>query len=605
MPFHPQNYPSERPIHPIDYLMQTAEKQWHLLMAKETFTLSEASDTYRKRRGRHPPPGFDKWFELARSNNALIIEDMWDQIYDDLSPFWGLEPKWIRKMLKHPEMDLRISVRNGNVTLVEKSGKEGAIADWMDIWGEMVNSTAKWLPDLDMALNGMDESRIVVPWETITEYINAERSTRNILPVKEVVAETSLFEEVIYEDEEDEEVKWIGYEQLLWDIARLGCPPDAASRNVSGSKDFSGPPPMPQSPPTYSYHGFVRNFTQSQDPCFQPDLAVSHGSFVEPVSQKHTTKLVPLFGGSKLPMNNEILIPPAMYWGDREHYSGGKFRGPPWDEKKNKMFWRGAGTGGRNRENNWTRFQRHRFVSMVNGTSVQLAEMNREGAGEGHKLSVLKSSSPTGNLGSSFFYMSEHSVRDLGSWLNNIVDAGLVYLECFPNPKHKATCPHTDAYFRPKKSVPMKKMYSSKYLADIDGNSYSGRYLALIRSTSVPIKATIYKEWHDSRLVPWLHFVPMDNSFVDIYGILDYFIGSGQSYTNEEGNEVLGGHDEAGKKIAMNGQEWADRVLRKEDMQLYVMRLLLEWARMCDEKRERLGFVGDLLNNDIDRYWKR
>jgi hypothetical protein len=37
-------------------------------------------------------------------------------------------------------------------------------------------------------------------------------------------------------------------------------------------------------------------------------------------------------------------------------------------------------------------------------------------------------------------------------------------------------------------------------------------------------------------------------------------------------------------------------VLRREDMLLYVWRLLLEFARVCDENRARLGYVDDLLS---------
>ena len=122
----------------------------------------------------------------------------------------------------------------------------------------------------------------------------------------------------------------------------------------------------------------------------------------------------------------------------------------------------------------------------------------------------------------------------------------------------------------------MKKQYNYKYLPDLDGNSFSGRYRGFLGSTSLPIKATIYDEWHDSRLVPWKHFVPMDNTYIDIYGIMAYF---------------LGGRDETAKQIAMEGKKWTETVLRREDMQIYVFRLLLEYARLCDDNRERLGWV--------------
>jgi hypothetical protein len=75
----------------------------------------------------------------------------------------------------------------------------------------------------------------------------------------------------------------------------------------------------------------------------------------------------------------------------------------------------------------------------------------------------------------------------------------------------------------------------------------------------------------------------MDNTFADIYGIMEFFIG----------NEKVGlaGHDAVAEKIAMEGKAWTERVLRKEDMQIYVFRLLLEYARLCDDSRDVLGWA--------------
>jgi hypothetical protein len=80
--------------------------------------------------------------------------------------------------------------------------------------------------------------------------------------------------------------------------------------------------------------------------------------------------------------------------------------------------------------------------------------------------------------------------------------------------------------------------------------------------------------------MPWVHFVPFDNSFVDFYGIMAYF---------------LGGRDLAARRIAEEGRAWAQKVLRREDMLMYVWRLLLEFARVCDDNKETLGYVGDLI----------
>ncbi|KAA8566747.1 hypothetical protein EYC84_009277 [Monilinia fructicola] len=70
---------------------------------------------------------------------------------------------------------------------------------------------------------------------------------------------------------------------------------------------------------------------------------------------------------------------------------------------------------------------------------------------------------------------------------------------------------------------------------------------------------------------------------------MQYFLG----YEGE--NFKVDGHDAEAEKIATAGQQWANKVLRREDMQIYVMRLLLEYARVSNDNRANLGFVKDLL----------
>jgi hypothetical protein len=66
-------------------------------------------------------------------------------------------------------------------------------------------------------------------------------------------------------------------------------------------------------------------------------------------------------------------------------------------------------------------------------------------------------------------------------------------------------------------------------------------------------------------------------------------------------DEPVPGHDAEAEKSAMAGRECSERVLRKEDMQVYVLRLLLEYARISDDNRDMLGFVGDLNATDWHR----
>ncbi|KAF2485127.1 hypothetical protein BDY17DRAFT_292982 [Neohortaea acidophila] len=556
--------------HPIDTLIQSATLEFNSLLSKETLTLHEAAEAYRKRRGRQPPPLFDKWFEFAQNSSAVIVEDFFDRIYHDLNPFWGMPAKEIREIAH--TFKGRISIRDGAVNWWTANQQP----EWLRQWSKMITPFASNLPDVDMPINEMDESRMVVEWATINEHMKRAEKTKRMVSQAEL---KNKYQSLSYLDANppapyDPKFARTG---LYWEKAVVGCAPGSPARKMKLDTDFASPPHFAGKYPPASYEGYVRNWTLTMSPCDNPHLQALHGTFIEPLSMQHTRQFWPLFGGSKLPMNNEILLPAAMYWTDDPFYSGGQDHGEAWRLKKDKLVWRGAASGGRNKADNWRRFQRHRFVSMVNGTTVREAELN---ADEPPQNFVL----PAKNSYRLAAMASDSKPGDLGEWIGSWSDAAFVHLLCFPKPppEHKRMCEYTDPYFHVVDRLAMADQYDFKYLPDIDGNSFSGRYRGFVGSTSLPIKATIYQEWHDSRLVPWKHFVPMDNTFIDIYGIMEYFIGN-------HGAGVAG-HDNEAREIALGGKKWAERVLRHEDMQIYVFRLLLEYARLCDDDREVMGW---------------
>jgi hypothetical protein len=117
----------------------------------------------------------------------------------------------------------------------------------------------------------------------------------------------------------------------------------------------------------------------------------------------------------------------------------------------------------------------------------------------------------------------------------------------------------------------------------------------------------------------------MDNTFVDLYGIMEYYLGTDVSDEAKEFPHAVGevqkhehhfktpavdseesfrehehirreedNRNDTAKKIAEASREWAKKVLRREDVLVYVYRLLLEYARILDDRRERMGWVEDL-----------
>jgi len=185
----------------------------------------------------------------------------------------------------------------------------------------------------------------------------------------------------------------------------------------------------------------------------------------------------------------------------------------------------------------------------------------------------------------------------MGKWLQEWTDVAFFDLNCYPKENREdITCKYTDYLFTCAGLLSLEEQHHHKYLVDVDGNSFSGRYRDFVSSASLPIKATIFREWHDSRLFAWKHFVPLDNRFLDIYGIMEFFLGKSIPVDAENRNATIAERDLMAKKIALDGKDWAEKVLRKEDMQVYMYRLLLEYARVMDENRERLGWVEDLTN---------
>jgi glycosyl transferase family 90 len=559
----------ELEVHPIDQLIRKAQQSQEDVLSRQPGSLSEAAAVYREKRGRHPPPGFDLWYEGAQQRDALIPEEFFDRIYHDITPFWALDAKELRIQANTHIQVVRVRNHHASYQTDDMSR-----VPWIQLWHGLVAEAAPFLPDVDMPINYMDETRILVPWDQITKLVALEKSRRRILPPEEVISTYPGLTQLDQITGPPQDPNWVRNDaNRYWDHTRMSCGPDTPARNVPSLEDFEDPVEFPVGWPSYSYHGYVSNWTQAQDPCYQPHLRGMHGTFIEPVSMATSHELIPIFGGSKLPMNNDILLPGAMYLSEEARYSGGEQHAKyAWSSKHDSMVWRGVASGGRNKEGNWPHFHRHRFVQGLNGTTVSLVEAS--------KFSPQSFQLPTAGL----YDIPAQRDGTLGQWLSSFSDAAFVHLECFPAEYAGKTrtpqCSYTDPYFSVAPVMPMEEQFAHKFLPDIDGNSFSGRWRGFLLSTSLPMKATIYSEWHDDRLMPWVHFVPFDNSFMDFYGIMAYF---------------LGGRDLAARRIAEEGRAWAQKVLRREDMLMYVWRLLLEFARVCDDNKESLGYVGDLI----------
>jgi len=119
---------------------------------------------------------------------------------------------------------------------------------------------------------------------------------------------------------------------------------------------------------------------------------------------------------------------------------------------------------------------------------------------------------------------------------------------------------------------PASRIYKSRLTFDLDGNGISGRFYSLLASRSLPLKQTILREWHDDRLVPWVHYVPISLGMEELQDVVWYFT------VDARGKELA-------REIAEEGRVWFGKAMREVDRGLYVYRLMLELARLQDPMR--------------------
>ena len=533
-----------RDNHPISKLMAEADKRWRAYEEHRSETFRDTVANYRRKYGRHPPPGFVKWYRYARKRNVHNIDDF-DQIMDDLRPFWGVEPKTIRTLAAHmwqPEDGLSgIHIRNGKVV---KNNKPS----WRpDALITLIEKFVENLPDMDMAVNVLDQPRVVVPWDDLQQLLDKEFKTRQTIPdaLNEFTPNMNfLLNWEIEPDQDDSPREDAGWFHIpgkpYMDTVRAACPPESHANNGTQTQ-FS------EATWKDASSGIVTNFNLSSDLCTMgPELAEKHGLLYSASSLLASRRLVPVFGECKVNVNNDILFPANMYWKHDERYEYDDGHDIDWEKKQDIMLWRGVTSGGTQLADNWQRMHRPRLVQMMNSTFMEEKEVSLfsekpQQPGDYDNLASFKPSK----------YLEAHS------------DVAFVKPSgCVPD------CSFYDNFMTWMPETPFGDQFKFKYLIDLDGHSFSGRWRAFLESRALGIKATIFREWHDSRLFAWRHFVPLDNRYDEIYSILGYFTGIGKKEDRAPGQAFIPGHDAEAKRLALQGREWANKVLRREDIEV-------------------------------------
>ncbi|KAJ6485430.1 glycosyl transferase family 90-domain-containing protein [Mycena vitilis] len=111
---------------------------------------------------------------------------------------------------------------------------------------------------------------------------------------------------------------------------------------------------------------------------------------------------------------------------------------------------------------------------------------------------------------------------------------------------------------------PREDVYGYKYAMDVDGTTFSGRFLGLLRSGSLVFKSTIFEEYFNDWVRPFEHFIPILPDLSDLLEKIEW------ANANPDEAHV----------IQQRGLEVARRVLTDDQNDCYFFHVLIEWAEL-------------------------
>nr|GAT50255.1 predicted protein [Mycena chlorophos] len=267
-------------------------------------------------------------------------------------------------------------------------------------------------------------------------------------------------------------------------------------------------------------------FFRDEMGCIVPDRDVgfmhpandASGFMLFSSSTQFATDLVPVLSMTKItPCFSDILVPSEFYYSDSDWSPKAPFPdNVNWTDKIPQAYWRGKTSGGWIYGENYHAFPRFRIVDM---------SRTRRGA-------ILLDVAISG------FHDSLCGDRCNGNGIKKKYVTG--------------------------KTAPREEMYKYKYLVDLDGNSFSGRYLGLLRSGSLVFKSTVFSEFFNDWIRPFEHYIPVRPDLSDLFDKIEW----------------ARANDAEARRIQQAGKAVADRIMTDAQNDCLFSLVLLEWARL-------------------------
>lgn len=466
----------------------------------------------------------------------MQLIDEFDVINDQFKPFWGLKPATVRARVKealsHDNGLLEVTVRNGKASFCRGKRSYSEKQHWIrDSFMEMMASFAHYLPDMGLAINTLDEPRVVVPSDDLSRLLYKARA-ENLRASEmrgDLVGEftrpppSELINAHLIERTGLTRFNSFPW-QATWTVSRSSCPADSPTRSLDDSDEVDQVGKY-----RVNELGFIYNFTAMSDICLSPTLRYKHGFFVSPDTYSVIQEPLPVFSQAKVSSYNDILYPSPYYWRPVVPYYTKDDK--EWADKRAQVYWRGSTTGGHLINRNWRRHHRERMVEKINFNSRPLTLAKHGGVG-GNQTQWEAMSVPR---------ISHNHLFD-------------VHFTDFVQCEHD-DCKDAKRLYGTAKRGKQKEARNYKYLLDMDGNSFSGRFYAFLRSKSLTFKQTLFREWHSEWLKPWVHYVPLSQEGDDLLEAVRFFNEDGPDYGKGEGRRIAS-QAKTGRAQRREGKTW-------------------------------------------------
>lgn len=428
-------------------------------------------------------------------HNKVVLVDEYDQIHRDFQPYWALEPNDMRhrnKVMQGRDHTFTLSIKDGRVS---RHGVHKDLQRAKDMQ-DLLSQFSKWVPgEVNMTFIIDDQPAVMLGWnhkermleiarqgdcESIRSWVELHSlflskalSLTSWLPCfsRHLSLHDNLPYALLPNTLSPSSIDWGPSEFVEPENSELSnfakaCPPNSPLRQ----SELGG---------RVSHHGsavggrsFIHDLSKAVDLCNHPEFRHLHGHTA--TGGVPLTPLVPLFTWAKTGMHSDIIVTPLeQYDDDYLIYD------PPFEYKtKNKLMWRGSTTGTEFRTDvNWRDSQRARLHFMAH---------EKDG-----KREIMWSDKGAIRL-------SNLTNKEINEAYMDISFSG-VPAQCDPE-----TCEVMEKVIDFAPTMGLEEQNQYRYLMDVDGNGWSGRFHRLLSTNGVVLKSTVFPEWYQDRIIPWV-----------------------------------------------------------------------------------------------------